>query len=282
MQKIALLTDSSCDLDPQVLAKYNIKMFPFRIIYSDKEYEDGVTITPQEVYDSLEREIPTTSLPSIENIESVLTSLEDEGYTHVISINISSELSGTFNSVRLILNDHPKLTSFCYDTKTLCLAQGLMVLNAAKMLEEGKSFEDIVEALPKMREKINVYFTLSTLEYLKKGGRIGKVAGTIGELLSLKPIIHVGDDGIYHTHCKVRGRRQSLSKLEDILKGYLDKGKCNIAIVHGDGLADGTAVYESIKSHHNVVDSKFGTIGPALGVHTGPGLIAFIVEELDS
>lgn len=280
MQKIALLTDSSCDLDMQTLKKYNIHVAPFRIIYSDGEYEDGINITPQEVYDSLTKEVPTTSLPSIEKIDSLLTSLEEDGYTHVIAINISSELSGTFNSVRLMLEDHPKLKTFAYDTKTLTLAQGNIVLKAAKMIESGNTFEEIIEALPKMRERINVYFTLSTLEYLKRGGRIGKVAGTIGELLNLKPIIHVGDDGIYNTFAKVRGRKQSISKIKSIINEYLEKGKCNVWILHGDGLDDGQSLYNDIKNLPNINETQFGIIGPALGVHTGPGLIGIVVEEL--
>ncbi|HEY5524081.1 MAG TPA: DegV family protein [Clostridium sp.] len=280
MQKIAILTDSASDLTKELMEQYNIKFAPFRIIYSDKEYEDKIDITPNEMYASLKREIPTTSLPSIEGIEKILCSLEEEGYTHVISINISSALSGTSNSVRLVLEDHPKLTSYVYDTKTLCMAEGAIVIEAAKLVKEGKSFEEIIEALPSFREKSHCYFTLNTLEYLKKGGRIGKVAGTIGELLNLKPIIHVGDDGIYHTYAKLRGRKQSINKLFEVLTEYLAKGKCNLWVIEGDSLESGTELYNSIKSLNNVNEVNIATVGPALGVHTGPGLIGLIIQEV--
>ena len=224
MQKIAILTDSASDLDIEIMEKYNIKFAPFRIIYSTGEYEDKVTIHADEVYSRLKEEIPKTSLPSAERINSILNTLEEEGYTHVISINISSELSGTGNSIRLILEDHPKLTSFVYDSKTLTIAEGYIALQAAIMVKEGKSFEEVINILPTLRKKSHVYFTLNTLEYLKKGGRIGRVSGTIGELLNLKPIILVDDDGIYTTVAKVRGRKQSLSKLTGIIKDYLSKG----------------------------------------------------------
>ena len=280
MQKIAILTDSASDLTKELMEQYNIKFAPFRIIYSDKEYEDKIDITPNEMYASLKREIPTTSLPSIEGIEKILCSLEEEGYTHVISINISSALSGTSNSVRLVLEDHPKLTSYVYDTKTLCMAEGAIVIEAAKLVKAGKSFEEIIEALPSFREKSHCYFTLNTLEYLKKGGRIGKVAGTIGELLNLKPIIHVGDDGIYHTYAKLRGRKQSINKLFEVLTEYLAKGKCNLWVIEGDSLEAGTELYNSIKSLNNVNAVNIATVGPALGVHTGPGLIGLIIQEV--
>jgi len=280
MQKIAILTDSASDLTNKLMEQHNIKFAPFKIIYSDKEYEDKIDITPNEMYASLTKEIPTTSLPSRERIEKILCSLEEEGYTHVISINISSALSGTGNSVRLILEDHPKLISYVYDTKTLCMAEGAIVLDAAKLVESGKSFEEIRDVLPALRKKSHCYFTLSTLEYLKKGGRIGKVAGTIGELLNLKPIIHVGDDGIYHTFAKLRGRKQSINKLYEILNEYLAKSKCNVWIIEGDAVEEGTEICNSIKGLNNVNEVSMATVGPALGVHTGPGLLGLIIQEV--
>lgn len=281
MQKIAIITDSASDLTKELIEEYNIKVAPFRIIYSNGEYEDKIDITPEEVYSSLTKEIPTTSLPNVERINNILTELEDEGYTHVISINISSALSGTSNSIRLVLEDHPKLTSYVYDTKTLTMAEGCLVLEAAKMVKEGKTFEEIISVLPSYRPKVQCFFTLNTLEYLKKGGRIGKVSGTIGEILSLKPIIHVGDDGIYHTHAKVRGRKQSLNKLRGILDSFLEKSKCNLWVLHGDAEEDCLELYNSVKDLNNINEIKFGSIGPALGVHTGPGLIGFIIQEVE-
>ena len=280
MEKIAIITDSASDLSKELLDKYNIQFAPFRIIYSYGDFEDKINITGDEVYSSLTKEIPTTSLPSLEVIEKILCNLEKEGFTHVISINISSNLSGTANSVRLALEDHPKLTSYVFDTKTLCLAEGSIVLKAAKMVEEGKSFEEIIEALPKFREKSHCYFTLSTLEYLKKGGRIGKVAGTVGELLNLKPIIHVGDDGIYHTHAKVRGSKQSFNKMLDVVKTIASKGKCNIWVVDGAAEKEGEALAKAIRDLDNVVNVERAKVGPALGVHTGPGLFGVCIEEI--
>ena len=258
--------------------KYNIKVAPFRIIYSGKEYEDKVDISPEEVYSSLHKEIPTTSLPNVERINEILDEFEKEGYTHVISINISSALSGTSNSIRLVLEDHPKLTSFVFDTKTLTMAEGCLVIEAAKLVEEGKTFEEIVSILPTLRPKVQCYFTLNTLEYLKKGGRIGRLAGTVGELLNLKPIITTDENGVYYTVTKVRGRKQSLSKMTEILKGYLEKGKCDVAVLHAGCEEEATKYMESIKSLPNVASIKIAEISPALGVHGGPGLMGFSVK----
>lgn len=281
MQKIALLTDSASDLPIDIIERYNIKMAPFRIIYKDNEYEDIISISATEVYKKLPQEIPTTSLPNVERIEKILNEIEDEGYTHVISINISSNLSGTSNSIRLLLEEHPKLKSFVYDTKTLTMGEGALVIEAAKMIEAGETFESIILNLPRMRKNIHVFFTLNTLVYLKKGGRIGKVAGTVGELLNLKPLIHVNDDGIYETHSKLRGRKQSLKKIYEIIDSFLSKNKCKIWIVNGDAEEEGNEMYNNLKTHPMITQIKHQVLGPALGVHTGPGLIGVVIQEVE-
>ncbi|MDU2290831.1 DegV family protein [uncultured Clostridium sp.] len=278
MQKIALITDSACDLDLNTLKENNINLLPLRIIYSNGDYRDRIDITPQEVYDNLENEVPKTSLPSAQETEEILTKLETEGYTHVICISISSGLSGSFNAIRLALEDHPKLTSFVYDSKILAYPQGEIVLEVAKLIKEGKSFEEIVQEIPEIRKRVIGYFTINTLEYLKKGGRIGRLAGTVGELLNLKPIITTDEDGVYYNVAKVRGRKQSLSKMTELLKGYLDKSKCEIAVLHAGCEDEAIKYMNSLKDLPNVESIKIAEISPALGIHGGPGLIGFSVK----
>ncbi len=281
MQKIAILTDSGSDLTTEQLKENNIEFAPFRIIYSNGEFEDKIDISPKEVYESLEKEIPTTSLPSASRIENILNKLEEEGYTHVIAVTISNGLSGTGNAIRLALEDHPKLTSYVFDTKILSMAEGALVLNAAQLVKEGKTFEEIIEELPKRRKKTHGYFTINTLEYLKKGGRIGKVAGTIGEILNLKPIISVNDEGVYYTFAKVRGRKQSMNKLVKIAKEHLEKGKSKVWVLCG-GSSDEefNTLYDAISKLDNIESIAPATIGPSLGVHTGPGLLGVVVQEV--
>lgn len=278
MQKIALITDSACDLDLNTLRENNINLLPLRIIYSNGDYRDRIDISPQEVYDNLEKEVPKTSLPSAQETEEVLNKLEQEGYTHVICISISSGLSGSFNAIRLALEDHPKLTSFVYDSKILAYPQGEIVLEVAKLIKEGKSYEEIIKEIPEIRKRVIGYFTINTLEYLKRGGRIGRLAGTVGELLNLKPIITTDEDGIYYNVAKVRGRKQSLSKMTELLKGYLAKNKCEIAILHAGCEDEAIKYMNSLKDLTNIVSIKIAEISPALGIHGGPGLIGFSVK----
>ena len=280
MQKIALITDSACDLTLDEIRDNNVNLLPLRIIYSGQEYRDRIDISPSEVYSNLDKEVPTTSLPSSQTIEEILCKLENEDYTHVIVISISSGLSGSFNVIRLALEEHPKLISYIYDTKILAYPQGEIVLETAKLIKESKSFNEIIEELPKIRKRVIGYFTINTLEYLKKGGRLGSVAGTLGEMLNIKPIITTDENGIYYNVAKVRGRKQSISRLTEILKGYLDKGPCEVAVLHGGGEEEANKFMAHLKELPNIKSLKLAEISPALGVHGGPGLIGFSVKSI--
>jgi DegV family protein with EDD domain len=281
MEKIALITDSASDVNKLFIKENNIKVAPFKIIFSNQEYNDGIDLTPEMLYKLLPKEIPTTSLPSVENFTNMLVSLRDDGYTHAIIITISSGLSGAYNSARLAAENVDGIESFVFDSMTLTMSEGAMVIETANLIKEGKTFKEICELLPKLREKIDVFFTIDTLEYLIKGGRIGKVSGTIAQTLNLKPIITVGDDGIYHTAAKVRGVKQSISKLVSLLKPYTEKGKCKVWILDGAAPEKAKVLYESIKNFRNIIECNLGgSISPSLGVHTGPGLVGFIVEKM--
>ena len=282
MEKIALITDSACDLSIDFTKKNNIKMVPFKIIFSDRDYDDGIDITPQMLYEALPNEIPTTSLPSVEKFSSALEEAKNEGYTHAIVITISSGISGSYNSARVAAENVSGITTFVFDSMTLTMSEGAMVIETKNLIDQGKSFDELIEILPTYRSKIDVFFTLDTLEYLIKGGRIGKVAGTIADTLNLKPIITVGDDGVYHTVCKIRGMKQSISRLASLLKPYLESSRCKVWIMDGNAPDKAKLLYDSIKDFPNLVECTLGgSIGPTLGVHTGPGLVGLIVEKLD-
>lgn len=282
MNKIALITDSACDLNTELLEKYNIKLLPFKIIFSDKEYDDKLEITPEFLYEKLPTEIPKTSLPSIERLTNILDEAIRDGYTHAIIITLSSEFSGTYNSIRLACENFDEITTFVYDSKSLSMAEGVVVLETAKLIQEGKSFDEIVNTIPNFSDNTEIFFTIDTLEYLRKGGRIGRVAGTIAEVLNLKPVITIDKEGCFQTYSKARGKKQALSKLLKIAKTYTENNKCKFWIMDGNALEDAKSLFETIKSLDNVVDCQLGySIGPALGVHTGPGLFGFIVEKVD-
>ena len=279
MQKIALVTDSSCDLGEKTRRDNNIEMLPFRIIYKDKEFLDQVNITHDELYKSLSEEIPTTSLPDLEYTENLVCRLKEEGYTDVIVITVSSRLSGTLNSIKLLVEDHKELNFHFYDSKTLGFPVGALVLEASLMIRAGLTPEEIIDKLHEVKTKLHAYVTLNTLEFLRKGGRIGRVAGAVGEVLHLKPIISANEEGELYPWGKCRGRKQAISKLRSIIHERLENSRCKVWILSGASHDEAVALYESVKSHTNISHISLEMIGATMGVHTGPGALGVCILE---
>ena len=279
MKKIALVADSTCDLNKEEIEKYNVHILPLKIVYKDREYTDRVDITPQEIYDNMKIEVPTTSLPSMEEVDSLFSKLKEEGYTHVIAVTISSGLSGTHNTIRVVSEKHPEMTYEIFDSKALSMGAGGIILECGEMINEGKEFDYIIKQLPILREKIKVYYVLDTLKYLMKGGRIGKVSGSIGELLNLKPIISIDNEGIYYTYTKVRGKKKSVNKLYEIMKETLEGKTGKVWVLHGGAKEEAQKLYKKAKNIPNAIREGYRDISPVAGVHTGPGLVGITIMK---
>lgn len=280
MQKIALITDSTSDIDQNQIDRYNINVLPFRIIYKEKEYLDNVDITAEEVYKNMAIEVPTSSFPTVEDIENLFKRLVKEGYTHAIAITLSTGLSGIYNAINMVSSNYTEIETFVYDSKSISLGEGALVIECGKLIEKGMEFKDIVKAIPMIKSKIHLFFVVGTLEYLKLGGRIGKVEGTIAELLQVKPIIAINDEGKYYTYTKVRGRKQSLTKLCQIISQLIQDKKYTIYVLHGNAYEEAYKVYTTIKDFNKLGSVMMGgQISPVSGVHSGPGLIGVVCVE---
>jgi DegV family protein with EDD domain len=280
MSKIALVTDSSCDLPIDLLQKWNIRLVPLRLIYADREYRDGVDITPNEVYDRLVEEIPTTSMPTPEEIVNTFRKLEEEGYTHAVVLALSANLSGTYNAFRLAAEE-VQIPIHVIDSKGLSWVLGFQVLEAARMIREKVSFEELVTKLEETKAKIKGYFIVDSLEYLRKGGRIGKVAASLGSILNLKPIISLDPEGNFYSHSIARGKNQAIKKLLNPVLKQIETTKVHISILQGRAEQEAEALRERLKGFDNVSELYVSTISPALVVHTGPGLLGLVVHPLE-
>lgn len=281
MQKIALITDSACDLPLDILNLKNIKLLPLGIIQSTDNYENNMKAVPKDIYINLHKEIQTIPLPSIKTIENLLDKIEHEGYTHVIAISISSGLSGSYSSLSLCLENHPNLTSFVYDSKILAYPQGEIVLEVSKLIECGTSFENIIEMLPTIRRRITGYFTINNLDYLKSGSKVHKLFKNLYSLLNIKLIITTDENGTYYTVCRARGRKRALLKMTDILKEYLLKGKSEVTILQGGCELEAIDYMDSLKNLPNIVNLKTAKINTTLSIHINSGLIGFSVKLIE-
>lgn len=283
-EKIAVLTDSCSDVPKEYVDKYHIYVLPLKVIYKDREYLDGVNITPQEVYESMTTEIPSTSLPDGQSVQDIFEQIKKDGFNKVVVITLSSGLSGTNNLLHLIAQDINKLEIEIIDTKNIALGSGFHAIQAAKYIEQGYSFNEIVQKTKNNIKNSKVFFVVKTLEYLQKGGRIGLVASLFGNALNLKPIISCNDEGIYYTVAKVRGRKQSISKTKELaIKQVGSHTHYHLAVVHGDAQEEANeAKAFMIEKCPNYEEFMEGQISPCLGVHTGPGLLGigvYIIED---
>ncbi|NLC32857.1 MAG: DegV family protein [Clostridiales bacterium] len=280
--KIAVMVDSCTDVSEELLKEMGIYSVPIIIIYKDGEYRDKIDISSQEVYDRLPLETPRTSLPSGESISNAFNQIKQDGYEKLIIVSISSALSGTYNMMNIMADEFTDLEIKVIDTKSISYGAGSQAVLAAKLAQEGMGFEEIIQKVQNSIIDSKIYFCLSTLEYLARGGRIGKVSAVLGSLLKIKPIITCNDEGAYTIAAKVRGRAQAIA--ETVNFAVREAGKhvaCNIAVIEGNAKEEAARVLEEVKRRiPNCKSFQEQTVGPALVVHTGPGLLGINVQAL--
>lgn len=281
MEKIALITDSACDINNEIISKYSIRILPFRIIYKLREYIDKVDITPEEIYNNMKYEIPKSSFPSMEDIEKVYKQLEEDNYTHVICVVISSGLSGAYNAFKLISERFAGIKTYIFDTKSTSVCEGIILKKCGELIEAGKSFEEIIASIPEMKRKLHFFFAFGTLEYARKGGRIGKISGTIGDFLDIKPIVGFDEEyGQCFTYEKTRGKNKSLKRLVEL--GEEIAKKCDAYIVHGNVEDSAIKVYDMLRNNLNIEKIYMvGQISAIVGVYCGPGTVGICYSEND-
>ncbi len=280
-QKVAIVTDSSCDLTQEQLDAHHIHMIPLRIICSKGEFRDRVEINQAELYALMEHELPKTSLPLPEDVSGLYDRLANEGITHVLHLSISASLSGTYNMVRTIAKEYEnRLHITLLDSCTLSAGLGMMVMEAAETLEATGSLDAAVERIKAVREKQLAMFIIKTLEFLRKGGRIGLVEGMVGTILQLKPVIFVNPEGVYQTLAKARGYANALDTMVKEAVSRFGKSRIRLSVVHGAAAAEAQKLLDRLKGLLNIQDSSISPVSPVLAIHTGPGLLGIVAHEL--
>lgn len=278
-KKIKIVTDSTADLPEEFIKKHDITVVPLYVNFPNKTYLDGVDIHPNEFYPLLEKagdNLPKTSTPTVNDFFQTYQSLLQEGY-EVLSIHISSGLSST-SAMAEKAASMLKGKIQVFDSKSISLGIGLQVLSALEMIKKNLSLDTILEKLNETRRRTEVFFSLDTLHYLEKGGRIGKVSALLGTILHIKPVIRVVN-GIYVPLDKARNQKQAIRKMvENMIKVLGERIPEHIGVAHG-------VAEDAAKELINLLEEKYeqkidllAETGPVIGVHTGPGTIgvAFI------
>lgn len=273
---IKIMVDSTCDLPDEIIKKYDIKVLPLRVSLEDKEYLDKKTIQVDEVYSAMRKGIiPKTSQPNPKDMYDIFNEYCINGHDFIY-LSFSSVLSSTYQLAQSILKEfkskYPMLNMEVIDSKGGSTATGLIALQTVKLTEESvQNFDSIVRSIKVFVNHIEHVFTITDLNWIIKGGRIGKAQGMIGNMLDIKPILDV-NDGAMEVIKKVRGKKKALNTVVDILEERSKKFPDQIiGISHADDLKTAEELIELIRRRLGTKEFIVNKIGSVLGCHLGIG-----------
>ena len=284
-EKIALLTDSTADLTPAMREGKPIYVVPLKIRCDDGEFSDGVDIFAQDVYDRLRRgELPRTSLPEGGVVSDTLDQIRADGYEKVIAVMLSGGLSGTCNLVWVQAEQRDDLDIAVFDSRSGSLGIGIIVLQLWEEIQAGAGWDKLIhERVPHLVDNTFPFFSVDTLEYLRRGGRIGRITALAGTMLSIKPIITFSEDGQLQSIAKVRGRKQVQDKIVELLRSKFRAGKrYNLGVANGGAPAEMAELSEKIRARFpDFVHCWEGAMDATLSVYIGDGVIGGGIQFID-
>ncbi len=284
MGKVRIVTDSTADIPLEERERLGITMIPLKIHFGEETYLDAVTIGADEFYKKLKASsaLPTTSQPSpLEFSEVYERILTEEPDTSIISIHLASVLSGTYQSATIAQSMlEGSVDISVVDSKSASFGIGCQVVRAAEMAEAGHSKREILDELKRLREGLHLYFLVDTLEYLQKGGRIGKASALIGSILNIKPILTLDDNGGVMPKEKVRGTKKAMNRIIELLKEDFGDAPVCMILAWTDEKAVTMELEERLKQEMNIKHISYTTVGAVIGTHTGPGTSAVFMYKV--
>jgi len=280
MKKVAILTDSTCCLPPELVEQYDICVVPLEIIYEGKSYRDGIDMTPGEVYKIMRKRqnMPTTSTASAGDFLNAYRQLGQEAES-ILCITLTSLQSMTFDAAsaarEIAKEELPNTAVEVFDSRAVSGALGFIVLEAARAASQGAELTQVAETARNMMGKVNFLAMLDTLYYLARLGRIARAAAWAGSLLSMKPIVeHSPAIGETTPVARPRTRRKAVERMLEIMAQRMGDPKVHVMVHHADELEEAEKLAAEIKSRFNCVELHLTEFTPVMGVHTGPGLLA--------
>lgn len=285
MGNIRIVTDSTADIPVELREKYGITMISLKVLFGEETYLDAVDLTPEQFYSRLKTSpvMPTTSQPSpADFIEVFEKLLEEDPEGPILSFHLASVLSGTYQSATIAKSmlEEAGANIHVIDSCSASSGHGMLVVLAAKLAEQGASVEEILQAVKERRENSEVYFLVDTLEYLQKGGRIGKAAAMIGSILNIKPILSLESNGQVTSVDKARGSKKAMAKIVELLKTKYSNTEVGLIVAKTDDEAIANELEERVKAELNVKELHYSTVGTVIGTHTGPGTSAVFLYKV--
>ncbi len=278
---LKVIADSTCNLSQETLDEYDIRIAPIPIQFGDETFEEGVDIDRDLFYKKIEETgiIPTSSQPTPAWFGRYYKELHQQGHS-ILVITVTGKHSGTFNSATMAKSLTPEADVHVFDSKSISLGTGWMVLEAVRAIKAGVSQSDVVSRIEIIRERAKLFMTPATLKYLQMSGRVGTLQGALASLLSIKPIIHL-KDGLLEVMGNVRTRGKSLDQLIDRLEEAVGTtAPVNLAVIHARAREEGLSVLERAKDVFNVQEALFGDLVASLSAHGGPGIIGIFAYPI--
>jgi len=280
VKKVAIVTDSAACLPQELIWEHDIRVVPFVLIFGGRVYQDGVDMTTAEFYRMLQESplAPTTSQPSIGDFLTVYETLRREAEA-VVSIHVPATLSGCWNSAMAAARQVPDLPVHVIDCGTAAMAQGFVVLAAARAAMAGASAEEVVRAAERVIQRVRLYATLGTLKYLARSGRVPGVLALASAALHIHPVLSMRK-GEVRMVARVRSKRRAvaymLEQMVTEVKGY----PVHVAVFHAAALDEARALRDVIAERFSCVELYVTEFTPVMGAHTGPGVVgvAFYAE----
>ena len=274
---IKIIADSTCYLPQEYIDKYNVSIVSLNVLLNGKSYRE-TDLENDWFYKEMSKSpsIPTSSQPSIDDFYKAIESQVKEGHD-IVGIFLSSDMSGTFSTSNLvkemILEKYPNANIVMLDSRSNCMQAGYAILEAAKAAADNKSLDEVVSIAKSVIENSKFIFVPDTLDYLKKGGRIGGAAALFGSLLQIKPILTV-TDGKTTVLTKVRTKKKAIDKIIDTVMEQNLKSPIKGLIVHHINCeSEGQELANKLQDKLGISNIKIQSIGPIIGLHVGPGSI---------
>ncbi len=275
---VKIVTDSTCDLPPALVAAYEVTVVPLTVFFGEEAFLDSIEITADAFYERMTtgKVLPRTSQPSVELFREAYERCGADG-NEIVSIHLSSKMSGTLNAASVAREAvAPQIHVDLIDSYSVSLGLGLIVLEAARSAQAGASLAEVVATVRRVMDRVSVHVMVDTLEYLQRGGRIGRAQSFLGSVLSFKPILRV-EDGEVTPLERVRTRTKAIERMFEIGASMARSKEMFVAYSGSD--ADARALIDRLRPRLPHTDLYLAQLGPAVGVHSGPNAIGIAALE---
>ena len=274
--KLAVITDSSAYLKPEVLEKESLFILDIPVFIDGKTYVEGKNLTAEEFYQkmALSAELPKTSQPSIAELEDLLSTLSGNGYTHVLGLFLSSGISGFYQNIQFLKDEFPQLEIAFPDSKITSAPLGIMVQSALNWAEAGLDFNEILARINVQIDETSAFIMVDDLNHLVKGGRLSNGAAILGNLLSIKPILYFNHHGVIEVFEKIRTEKKATKRLIELVEERTSSGKYEIIVIHANAVDKAETLRQSLLESNISAEISLATFGSVIGTHLGEGSIA--------